>query len=650
MEIRQYLLLVKRWAWLLILGAVLGGAAAYGLSSMQPVVYQTYTRVMVSSSPEIQNQSYNYYLDSQLVKTYAQIFNSEPIMKQLSEKLGYPVSSGQIQVRQVPDANLLQLVATDNDPQRAADIANAVVEVFIDYNTSLQDERYKSTEESLKAQIAQIEGQISLLQDEMSHVSESTLESERQQTEQQSRQIEKMLAAVEDEIISLETQIETFIPTPAVTNTPAPSWIIPTSTPVPVPTPTLSSAAQLRYKELQIRRDQLDDMRALFQQAYGNLLVMQQSTTGDPALRQSQIQTTLALYQQIYSNLLSSYENVRLARLRSTPNVVQIEPARVPGSPIQPQPMRNGVLGAISGLIMMGAVAFLTEYLDDTLKTPEDVTHHLHLPVLGMIGQMSKEKSKGGSGQGLYVADNPLSVITEGFRTLRTNLEFAAIDQPIRILQITSAGPGEGKTTVAANLAAIIAQGDRRVLLVDADLRKPAMHQYLGISNRRGLVDILRDPELLDEVVADHNESGMKVITSGKQPPNPAELMASERMERVLSEFRELADLVIVDSPPGIISDPIALSAKVDGVLVVIEPGRTRIGPAQVLMEQLNRAGARVVGVVLNPVSRRNSHYYTKYEYYSSYYSSKGYYGSNGKNSNGKIKHSQSQEQSQREP
>ncbi|MCZ7551723.1 MAG: CpsD/CapB family tyrosine-protein kinase [Anaerolineales bacterium] len=190
-----------------------------------------------------------------------------------------------------------------------------------------------------------------------------------------------------------------------------------------------------------------------------------------------------------------------------------------------------------------------------------------------------------------------------------------------------------------------MAQGERRVLILDADLRKPTLHQFFNLPNRRGLVDVLRDPDSLDEVVIDYQEPDMKVITSGNLPPNPAELMASERMEQVLAELRELADLVIVDSPPGIISDPIALSAKVDGVLVVIDPGRTRIGAAQVLMEQLNRAGARVVGAVLNPVSRRNSHYYTKYGYHSSYYSSKKPYGSNGKPKSKEI-----QEQDQRAP
>jgi non-specific protein-tyrosine kinase len=248
------------------------------------------------------------------------------------------------------------------------------------------------------------------------------------------------------------------------------------------------------------------------------------------------------------------------------------------------------------------------------------------------------------------VANNPLSPISEGFRSLRTNLEFAAIDKPIRTLQITSSSPSEGKSTIAINLAAVVAQGDRRVLLVDADLRKPALHDYLGLSNRRGLVDVMRDPEMLDEVINELEEPKLKVVTSGKQPPNPAELLASERMDQILAELMEIADLVIIDTPPAIISDPIALSAKVDGVLVVIEPGKTKIGAAQVLMEQLNRAGARVLGAVLNPVSRRSSHYYSKYNYYSTnYYHSKGYYGSNGKSPNGKVKHSLKQEEDQRE-
>ena len=641
MEIRSYLLLLRKWVWLLILGVIVGGIASLIYSLYQPTIYQTSTKIMVSRAQDQDNAYYNPYNDIQLAQSYSQMINTQQIMQILSTRLGYPVSSGQVSVKQVTDSQLLILTAFDGDPDRAAEIANTLVDVFIEYNNSLQDVRYKATEESLKAQLAKVEGQIAALQTDISQVKESTLETQKLQIEEQSKQIEKMLTAANDEVIQIETQLDTFIPTPAVTNTPNPSWIIPTATPVPVPTPTLSPADMIKYKELQIRRDQLNEMRNLFQQAYGNLLVLKQQSNTDPALRQAQIQNTLALYQQIYSNLLASFENISLSRLRSTPNIVQIEMAPVPNQPIQPRPIRNALLGAFTGLMVTTAIAFLVEYLDDTLKTPEEVTQRLRVPVIGLIGELDRHKSKKQKrNPGVFVSKNPLSPVTEAFRTLRTNLDFAGVDKPIKTLLVTSSGPSEGKSTVAVNLAAVIAQGGRKVILIDADLRRPTIHHYLGIPNRKGVTNLFRDPSELTSVMVEWGNPPLMAITSGDLPPNPAELLASTRMEMILSELKEKSDIIIIDSPPAIISDAIALSPKVDGVLVVIEPGGTRIGPAQVLMEQLQRAGARVVGVVLNPISKRSSHYYTKYGYYSSYHyysrRSGNYYSADDKKGRGK--------------
>jgi capsular exopolysaccharide synthesis family protein len=625
-EIRQYLLLARKWLWLIVAGAVIGAGIGYIISLYQPTIYQTSTKIMVSRGLDQDQQTYYFFNEVQLAKTYSQLLNTGPLLDQLSQKLGYQVSKKQVLVKQVTDSLLIDLSVQDSDPQRAADIANGLVTVFIEYNNNLQAVRYQTSEESLQTQITQVQNQIQELQKEMSQISEATLQTQRQEVNARIGQIEKQLNDSESQIIQVEKDLAGFFPAPLVTFTPAPYWREPTSTPVPVPTPTLSPSDETKFKELQLRLDQLKGLRDLYKSVYAQLLVMDDNSgASDPKLRSDQIQTALALYQQIYSNLLSNYENVRLARLRSTPNITQVEVAAVPESPIQPKPLQNMLLGLLGGSMLMAAIAFAIEFLDDTLKTPEDVNQHLHLPVIGLIGEMDRPKPRVKEDKkvvtpGVFVAENPLSPVTEAFRTLRTNIDFAAVDKPIKTLLVTSTSPSEGKSTISTNLAAILAQGDRKVVLVDADLRRPSVHRYLGIPNRKGMSDLFRDQTKLSNVISTWGNPPFAVITSGGLPPNPTELLESEKMESILLELKEKSDIVIVDSAPAIVADPIALSARIDAVLLVIEPGKTKIDAAQVLMEQFLRAGARVIGVVLNPISRRRAHYYSKYRYYTTYY------------------------------
>ncbi len=298
--------------------------------------------------------------------------------------------------------------------------------------------------------------------------------------------------------------------------------------------------------------------------------------------------------------------------LQNTPNVVQVERATAPTVPILPQPIRNAILGGLIGLIVAGSLAFVIEYLDDTLKTPADITSQLGLPVVGYVfTESGLEKTEGMP----FVAANPRSPVAETFRTLRTNLEFASVDKPLKTILVSSPGPGEGKTTVATNLAAAMAQANKRVILLEGDLRRPRVHKAMGMSNQVGLSEVFRGQMDIRDVARYSKVKDLAVITSGSLPPNPAELLGSTRMKQILSRLEESASVVIIDSPPFVVTDSTVLAAKVDGVLLVIQPGKTHAEAAKAMLTQLDRAGARVIGVVLNRVPRKGRSYYGGYYY-----------------------------------
>lgn len=206
----------------------------------------------------------------------------------------------------------------------------------------------------------------------------------------------------------------------------------------------------------------------------------------------------------------------------------------------------------------------------------------------------------------LITLTNPRSPATEAYRTLRTNLTFAALDKPIETLVVTSAAPGEGKSTVLANLAVTMAQGGRRTILVDADLRRPGLHEIFGIVNDRGLTTMIVEEAVLDDPpLIDVGVDNLWLMPSGPMPPNPADILGSRKMEEVIAALRARADVVLFDAPPIIaVTDAAVLGTKVDGVLLVVCAGRTRREHAQRARELLERVHVRIVGAVLNDAPR----------------------------------------------
>lgn len=290
-----------------------------------------------------------------------------------------------------------------------------------------------------------------------------------------------------------------------------------------------------------------------------------------------------------------------------------VQPAAAPDAPISPRPLLNTMLAAIVGLLVAAAIVLIANTMNDTVRDPDDIADAVELPTLGTIVRDSF--ARGGS-HGLTALTQPRSPTTEAYRSLRTNLEFASLEGPLRTLLVTSSGPEDGKTDTAANLAIVFAQAGWRVLLIDADLRKPSVHTLFGVPNQRGLTTLLGDDELrIDGLIRRTDQDRLRILTSGPVPTNPAEIVGSPRMRALIGALAQQHDLVIVDSPPlQMVADPAILSSYLDGTLLVVGLGRSRRGAVRRGVEALGRAHARVLGVVLNGLSERD------YSDYQSYY------------------------------
>ena len=291
-----------------------------------------------------------------------------------------------------------------------------------------------------------------------------------------------------------------------------------------------------------------------------------------------------------------------------------IQPAVASSTPVGPRSLLDALLAAVVALMAISAVVFVVEYLDDAIKDPDRVEEVLGLPTLGSV-----ERMRGGSETPamyrLATLLYPRSSAAESFRTLRTNIEFAAVDRPIRQLLVTSALPSEGKTVTAANLAVAFAQGGRRVLLVDADLRRPGVHEMFGLRNDAGLTDLLRPDELrLASMVRTTEQKNLDVLPAGPRPPNPAELLGSNCMKTLMSTLNESYDMVICDSPPlDAFTDLAILSSFLDGTVLVVESRRGRLEQLRGAREALAKANAHLLGVVLSRIPQKAPSEYGRY-------------------------------------
>ena len=274
-------------------------------------------------------------------------------------------------------------------------------------------------------------------------------------------------------------------------------------------------------------------------------------------------------------------------------------------------------MAALVGFMLSAGVVFLVGFLQDEIRDPSEITRNWGVPIIGVISNFDA------SDEPIITLSKPRMPVSEAFRSLRTNLQFSGIDAPLKTLLITSASPSDGKSSVAANLATVIAQGDKEVVVVDSDMRRPTIHKVFKLSNRLGLSDyFIRPADKMSGVVKKTTVNNLSIITSGSLPPNPSELLSSTKMRDVISLLGKHFDMVILDSPPLLaVTDALILTKSVDGVILVIDPKKTKRAAIRQAVEQLQRVDARILGVVLNNIKiKRSSYYYSRDYYYSKHY------------------------------
>jgi len=355
-------------------------------------------------------------------------------------------------------------------------------------------------------------------------------------------------------------------------------------------------------ENIEATRDEIEIERENLEAANSARAIQQYQTNIDA------LEDKLSSYQSTYASLLDNVEG-------GTNYISIVEHAGTPMAPISPNVSQTVLLGAVIGLTVATAGILLIEFLDDTVKTPEEALRLTDLSLLGTIAQIDGKAPT----DKVITHLNPVSPITEAYRILRTSVKFASIDKPLETLMITSPGPAEGKSVTLANLGVVLAQAGDRVIIVDTDLRRPAQHKLFGLSNETGLTDLIlsSDADVLDALQGTSVE-GLSVLTSGAIPPNPAELLGSERMTRLMETLKAHADMLLFDCPPAlVVTDAVILGAKVDGVLVVNDLNRTRRKMAQKVPDVLKRGRANVLGLVLNRLPAKNGYGYYYMQYYA---------------------------------
>jgi len=554
--------------------------------------------------------------------------------------------------------NIVTVSYSDTDPLLSRDVVNTLVQAYLDQTMSFKTEEASRTvsfvEEQLHGTRDELEKSEKNLQSYKSASGVIKLDTEAEELIKKISEIEKDNAAV----VLQRKQVEFALTAQRAARSKGQIY-----TPAVLKDDLLIASMAQRLSELELQKralisentenhplvkavqSQIDGLQKKIQSTYETSkanLVKQEAGIQQQLLQSETKMRTLPAAERdlarlmrlskvsadIYTFLLQKHEEARILKASTISNIKIVDPAITPDLPIKPQKKKNLLLGLLVGLMFGVGVAFFMDYLDDTIKDEEEAKRALLWPMLAMIPAIegiSHGTAAPSRASRLVVQNKPKSSVAEAFRGLRTAIHFSSLRRDTKVVMVTSSFPGEGKSTIAANLALTFAQVGNRVILVDCDLRRPSLNTIFEVPRTPGITELLAGDISLADVLHETTIENISMLAAGTIPPNPSELLCSDAMRDLLAGLRESYDMVILDAPPVIpVTDAPLLTAFTDMVVVVLESGRIPAKAAQRMKELLQSVQAPVAGFVLND---RTALFSDTYGYYGKGYYGKKYYG-----------------------
>jgi succinoglycan biosynthesis transport protein ExoP len=714
MELRQYLKILKRRKWVILITALATVAVfALGTFRQQPV-YSTAVTVRVAQASSGSIQYVDYMYAERLMNTYIEILRSSAFLDEVIRKLGLAVATDdlarQIQAEVVPNTELLRIHAADHNPARARDIANALGALLVERSRDLYfggtksarevlQERLDAVEDDLERDRAELQALISASAAENAGIDalETRIRSGEEVYADLLSQFEQARVAEAAGGSSVAIVAPAAVPAaPAGRDGPQLTYLATATVRVSQPYRTTAGYAEyahverlmntyaellksepileeviqrldlpelpsalLREVEVEVLPDtelltlkvadrsperasdianalagllveqvqalysgDAQSARAALQQQLG---VIETNLEQDRAAlqdlldgsaqenaRMDALETKIRAEEEAYASLLRQYEDAGVAEATRESSATIVAPAIEPDSPSKPRKKLNMVLGTLVGAVAGVGLAFLFEYLDPALHSADDLEAATSTPVLGLIPRVAV---RGASSDAILINKDGQSPAAEAFRILRGNLLSVASTKSLKTLMVTSAEPAAGKSMVLANLAASMADAGLRVVAVDGDLRRPSQHVMFDLPNDVGLSDVLLDLGQAETALQETETPGLRVLTSGPIPPNPAELVGLPALRELITQLAKEADVVLLDSPPMLsAADTATLSRTVDGVLIVAAQDQTTGRGIQRTLQQLAMVRAETIGIAFNRTTDRDADdYYYHY-------------------------------------